>query len=372
MNAQQLRCVVEEALQGLSTLIPVWYEQPRRLQSGHPVPIGLAFTTPLNWSQIEQAAAHPYVAAVEPPPGGAAAALGLAGPSAPCECPTNLESSAGKLDELETIRGSGRQPAIIELKPQLLSAPPNADAASEDAEHVLWERAVLNRRHLTCVGRALDAVLHGPSMRVDYLAGHVAFSTPPLPPWGALAATIEGFGVGLTWDEAGVLAAHPYIDRIWTYDGLEAHQDLAGCPTDLAAPVLEPKCTGERESVEGKVSVLLERRRQDPGPHEVIVQVAGGATVCPLLSCPRPPNPCLERDVLFERYRRENVASQRCVRELVSTAGGTVIEQQEDFVLVNGFLALLTLPQIDDLAAPPHVKFIEPNMGDLIPPPALP
>jgi hypothetical protein len=138
------------------------------------------------------------------------------------------------------------------------------------------------------------------------------------------------------------------------------------CPPDYSAPIPERECPDEREMGHDKLAPSLENRRQDPGPHEVAVSVTGAAVMCPAPDCPTPPNPCPEWDRMTERRVAENLASQRCVRELVTSLGGEIAEDLPDFA--NFFIALLTWPQIDALAEHPHVHHIEPNQGDAPPP----
>lgn len=132
-----------------------------------------------------------------------------------------------------------------------------------------------------------------------------------------------------------------------------------GCPPDYESPIPERDCPQERAQGTNEVSASLELLRDDPGPHGVIVSVTGGATYCPAPECPARPNPCPELERASERYRSENLASQRCVRELLEGLGGVV--EDHVFTSLNGLEARLTWPQIDALAEHPHVIYIEPS-----------
>ncbi len=95
-------------------------------------------------------------------------------------------------------------------------------------------------------------------------------------------------------------------------------------------------------------------------PQEVVILAAGGATICP---CSAPP--CPEHVTLETRWEAENLASQRCVRELIGAVGGA--SNAGTSWLIDAFVATLTWGQIQLVAAHPHVTHLEGNGGSLPP-----
>ena len=91
-----------------------------------------------------------------------------------------------------------------------------------------------------------------------------------------------------------------------------------------------------------------------------MITVAGGATVSMLPSCPDRGTPCPAADAKMSQWSAENLQSQKCVRELIVSVGGT--PHAEVFWLVNDFVADLTWAQIQIVATHPDVVSIEPNV----------
>jgi hypothetical protein len=112
-------------------------------------------------------------------------------------------------------------------------------------------------------------------------------------------------GQGLTWDEALLLAAHPYVADIWTFDGLQFDPPPpAGCPPDLNAPIPMVPCTDQREPTNGKF--FDDQRAQleaATSPIDVSIMLSGGATVCPAPQCSVPPCPALAKYMSRWQYR---------------------------------------------------------------------
>ena len=100
------------------------------------------------------------------------------------------------------------------------------------------------------------------------------------------------------------------------------------------------------------------------GSMVVLISVEGGAQVGPLPACPTDRS-CPERDAAISRMEQENLASQRCIRELIASTGGTA--DPTTLWIINAFTATLTWDQIQIVAAHPQVIHIESNGGQ--PPP---
>jgi hypothetical protein len=91
-----------------------------------------------------------------------------------------------------------------------------------------------------------------------------------------------------------------------------------------------------------------------------MITVRGGAMVTPLPSCPERGTTCAAAEATTNRWSSENRQSQKCVRELIVSLGGT--PHAEVFWLVNDFVADLTWAQIQIVATHPDVVSIEPNV----------
>ena len=367
LNVQELDCAFGVLGARVGPLQTVWYEEAYHLTSGQPVPIGLAFNLWLSWSQIALLAQHPFVERIEPPPGGMAS-TGIVAPPPPPECPMQLEASTPKLNMLVSIRGQGRQPTVVEVKdkgvlPEIAEC--SDGSLCPTALNSLWERTILNTRGITCLKRRLDAVVKEQSPPVPYTGLVGSPLGTPLPPAGQPPMTVKAFGFGLTWEEATQVAEHSAVESIWTASGIQFEQPLRpGCPPDLTAPVLTVECTTTREPTDGKISDADRMRFvQTSGFMEVLITVKGGGTICMLPPCSAPP--CLERDSIISHWTAQNLASQRCVRELVTSLGGA--GRPETLWLTDAFVATLTWDQIQLVAGHPHVKQIESNGGT--PPP---
>ena len=117
-------------------------------------------------------------------------------------------------------------------------------------------------------------------------------------------------------------------------------------------------CTTDQEPIDGKISaahrVWFETMS---GAMTVIIGAEGGAKVCPLPDCSV--RPCAERDAFLDRWQAENLASQRCIRDLIVSIGGTA---DATAFLGNSFAAMLTWEQIQVVAAHPHVTSVEANI----------
>ncbi|MCU0696017.1 MAG: hypothetical protein MUC96_05770 [Myxococcaceae bacterium] len=342
-NAQQVSCVLD----GLTrvSVVATWYEEPFFTSEGPPGPVGLGFSIALSATQVRQLAAHPFVSRVEPA-FGEARRIGVTAPNPPAGCPTQAENGASKVADARSIEGRGRRPVLIDLKHGALPEHPIA-------------QAVVNTRDVTCVRRAIDQVAQASSPSVPFGQG---FGNPgtAIPPFGASLAVVKTFGAGLTWDEVQRVAQHPLVERIWTFDGLEFDQPQPGCPPDLTKPIQSVTCPAARESIDGKLTNDDRTRfsqAEATTKHGVVVLVRGGATICQLPTCPPPPGVCAEMDALTSRWRAENAEAQRCVRDLISSSGGTA--DPDVLFLVNAVSASLTWSQIQTVAAHPHVLQVQ-------------
>ncbi|MCG5055764.1 MAG: hypothetical protein KA712_22630 [Myxococcales bacterium] len=327
-----------------------------------PAPLLLSFELSFPWSSTARVAASPLVERIEPAPG-TVAALGTPAPAPPSDCPAANEDVASKIAGIDDLKTQGRRPVIVEMKdegllPAPLACPEGGGCGSSVARQ--WERTILNTRHVTCVKRWLDASSNVSTLNVAYVSQRGDVSAPGLPPTGQAAATLKAFGVGLTWDEAVSIAAHPYVKRVWTSPDLQFEPEgKAGCPPDVSKPIPTKSCSSMTEDVEGKISDSARATfAAYAGVAKALVSVKGGAKVCPLPNCPEP---CVESTRIKERWTQENLAAQRCVREAIATMGGAA--STDTFWLVNAFEAYLTWPQIQLLAAHPDVSRIEPASG---------
>ena len=140
--------------------------------------------------------------------------------------------------------------------------------------------------------------------------------------------------------------------------------------TDSSAPGLDssapaPGCPTAQEPTDGKI-IDADRMRFEAagGSMVVLISVEGGTQVGPLPACPTDRS-CPERDAAISRMEQENLASQGCVRALITSIGGNA--DPTTLWLVDAFTATLTWDQIQIVAGHPHVIHIESNGGS--PPP---
>jgi hypothetical protein len=160
-------------------------------------------------------------------------------------------------------------------------------------------------------------------------------------------AAVQGDGGAADALSAADVVAHP-VDA--------GAPPRPGCPPDLTTPVPAVACPAGRESIEGKISPADRMRFEiRSAPIRVLVLVRGGAMICTLPECA--PGACPDRNRIIERWTAENLASQRCVRELVASLGG--IAAPETSWLINAFEVSLVFPKILALAEHPHVERIE-------------
>jgi hypothetical protein len=222
----------------------------------------------------------------------------------------------------------------------------------------------LNTRQVSCVRAKMDTLVQEDSFPVNYSTLTGDPLAPQLPPVSQAAVALKAFGRGLTWDEATRLAETPLIERIWTSDAIQFEQPTPGCPLDLTAPIPMVDCTTDQQPIDAKISEADRTLFQaTTGSMQVIVSVAGGAHNCPLPACSA--QPCPERDSITSRMLAENLASQRCVRDLIASVGGAA--DPAAMWLINAFGATLSWEQIQAVAAHPHVVRVESNGGT--PPP---
>jgi hypothetical protein len=361
LNRRYLRCVLEEfgPPGSVGELTALWYERPYHLSTGRPSAIGLEFGVPALWSQIQRVARHPLVERVDPFPGLVQNVDVPAVEPSP-ECPSGTDSPLAKLERAQSIQSRGRQPVVVEMRdegllPEVAGCP---TAEPCDAQrNSLAERAMLNRRQLTCVQRWLDASLREAPGSVSYSSARG--SLEPLPPFGQSVSILKAFGLGIDWAEAVELAKHPFVESIWSSPDLQIATATPGCPPDLQAPIPPTSCALARESGEGKISPANRTRfQQSVGLERIQIGVAAGARICPLPLCPGRAEVCPEREAFLARWKAENLESQRCVREFIDDLGGT--SSPDVSWMVNWFYATVPGRQIEVLATHPHVLKIEP------------
>jgi hypothetical protein len=258
---------------------------------------------------------------------------------------------------------------VVEIKdagllPALASCPDGS--LCEGAVTALWERTILNTRHVTCVKRWLDVVVADVAPRVAYDAAVGSLDGPRLPPFGQAPLTAKAFGVGLTWDEAVKVAAHPFVERVWSSSGLQYEPSMGpGCPPDLTKAIPTEDCPMTRDSGDGKIGAEdAAQFAQGVEPFDVLVTVLGGPVICPLPVCAT--STCPERAAIIARWQAESLASQQCVRALVSELGGS--SAADTIWLVNAFEATLTSAQIEAVSQHPQVVRIELNQKPVPPP----
>lgn len=372
LNFQQVKCV-REAVGGFGTAggVTLWYERPYHFSSGRPAAVALMFTAAIDMKELEIAAAHPYIARIEPIPG-EARFLGALAPEPPKECPTNTEPGLPKL--ADATHGSGRQSFMVDVRDHgvLPEAPTDEElqASSGDAScpggppceaalQTVWERVILNCREVTCVKRAMDRLIHGTPLQVR--AGSALLYdnlSRTLGPLGQQLSVTASFGIGITWDDAVKVAGHPYVERIW--DGVDAvpfgGAQPEGCPPDYTKPIPTPECTNARESPDGKFSAQDQQRWEGAtGPTDVGIQLREVGPICPgATSCPSDPEPCPARDMYIAWRQAANEASQKCVRDLIQSLGAS-IDPGDTIWLINALYAQLTWDQIQAVAALPEV-----------------
>jgi hypothetical protein len=362
-NSKQVECVLASFGPEGSIKQPhaAWYEPLQTPVDGPPTPIGTAFSLLALSSQIELAARHPYVERIEPA-FGEAGKLGVAAPTVPGECPSATEAPDVKLVDAASIVGAGRMPVVIELRESLLPPirPCAGEAACDDFFASGWERTVASTRQLTCVRSHIESVLQAAAPEVAYRSVDAIVDGPKLPPFNDSIHATLAFGLGLTWDEASATAQHPYVERIWTSDGLSFGDLPEGCPPDYDSPVVVPPCSSETEPTTGKFSAEAAAAWQASSePNEVLISVRRSTPICPRPACPGRGSACPEADRYFARLLEEAKASQACIRSLITSIGGTATD--DVFTFGDGLMALLSWPQIEIVAAHPDVVSMVPN-----------
>lgn len=367
-NLKQIDCL-SEYVGGFGDDKPVtlWYDEPFHFVDGHPLSVALAFSAFLNASQIQQLSRHPYVRSIESVPG-EAAFVGLPAPPARAECPENDDAAKAdqKASDASSIRGQGRRPVIVDLKDQELLAQLSSDP-SADNTNVVLERAIASRRNQTCVLRALDSLVVGKPFKVSYNSA-IEGGTLKVPPLGDSASVTRSFGIGLTWEEALLLAAHPFVERIWTFDGLVQAPD-SGCEAQDEGVSMGESCGPAREAVDGKIS---ERDRQawngTSDAHRVLISMKLELPLCAFAPCPSGEASCPARDKVIADRQNAYAVSQQCVKALIAELGGAV-EGGDQLWLTNAFAANLTWEQITAVAAHPDVRLVESVSGGSAAPP---
>jgi len=366
LNRKQVECVLAAfGSAGSVAARGVWYEPLQTPSSGAPTPIGTAFSVQALWSQLEVVAGHPYVERIEPG-FGQAAKLGVAVPAIPSECPSPSDSPEMKLNDLAIIRGQGRKPAVVVLKEALLPpVRPCTASPCDDRFASGWERTVASTRQTTCVRRFIDSQLQAEAPELPYYNSDGIPDGPKLPPFGDSIHATLAFGLSLTWEEAKEIAKHPYVERIWSSNGLTVDSP-PGCPPDYRAPVKLPECTTNIEPTGGKFSQADAVEWQaSGGPISVSIAIRREHDLCPPPECADDAS-CPERDRFYARLTDEARASQACVRSLIASIGGSVSD--EVFFLGNGLSATLTWAQIQTVAAHPDVDSISGGTSGLPPP----
>jgi hypothetical protein len=134
------------------------------------------------------------------------------------------------------------------------------------------------------------------------------------------------------------------------------------CPPDVSLPIPTRTCPATRESGAGKI---MGKFPTDGSAVVVLIGVSGAAPVCDVGSC-REGN-CPQQMAIWDYWAAENLASQKCVRDLVDSVGGSSSPEQLGFV--DFFVATLTWAQIQTVATHPHVESISPSEGGGTPPP---
>lgn len=367
-NVEAWRCVFEGTLPDarIDRIGSVWYEPPQYTTDASTLPFLRALRANLSLDQMRDLSRHPFLDRIEPAPGFA----GPTGffPEPPLECPEPNDSVDAKLDGALSLQGQGRQPAAIQLKTGPDYLPPLPACADEadgelcpEAIEVHWARALLNKRAHTCVLRHIEQIVRAATPEVPYAQLGGDTRVPAIPPLGEGAAVVREFGFGLTWEEAGEIAKHPYVASIRTDPSLIFSMPEPGCPPDPNAPIVPPECPTETTPVDSKIEPALEQSfsTSPEEPQEVLISVIGGATICPLEECTAPP--CASNDATTAYWEQQNLASQQCVRQFVQELGGETYPETQ--VLTNTFSARLDWAQVQEVATHPHVRHMDPASG---------
>lgn len=306
-----------------------WYERLRRSEADGPAPILLSFSVNILGRNVRALASHPSVAGVTLVP--------VLWP-ANDECPTERESIEGKL--VEDATEGGEHFVVVSLRTPPIETPDCPDCpALTFAQRAL--HVVLSRRN-TCVLQYAQELAGSLRLLPSNSAGGMLGTDPtrvyPLT-----------FSLALTGEQARELAAHPYVDEVHVTDW-ELPAESMCLPSDLNGTM----CPDHREPIEDKI---LDRAALEvDGVHEVLIAVRGGATPCQI-ECPgRPPCPAL--DAATAQWAADNLTSQRCVRAELEALSTT--PDPDTTWLVNMITVELTWPQIEAIAAHPHVATIEP------------
>lgn len=363
LNSKQVECVLG-AFSSPHFVGPVqaeWYETLRKLSTGVPVPIGVAFSTLALWPQLEVVAQHPYVERIEPAPG-EAAKLSVAPAAIPQECPAPMDAPEPKLFDVASIQGQGRKPVILELNESALPALRSCPGEELCDERISsgWELTVASTRQLTCVRRFIDSALIAYAPRVASGSAQGLPTAPAVPPFGEGVHATSSWGLGLTWEEASQVAKHPDVRRIWTQDGLVFDEPPEGCPPDYNEPILTPKCSSEVEAIAAKFTAEAAAEWQASTlPNEVTIAVRRDQPRCPAPACPGDVT-CPELELYLTYYEAVAAAAQHCVRSLIAAVGGVAADGLSSSVTLS---ATLTWPQIQTVAGYPDVASISPRFG---------
>jgi len=360
-NQTDLDCVTATLIRDSKrpVVAAAWYRPVSFLTSGQIIPLGTAFTITASLDEVIALAQNPLVVAIDPAPGQGAGVPSTATKNF-AACPDEAETVGSKLDEARAIQGMGRRPVVVDLRETILPAPIVCDGTSTctEADNRAWERTIVNTRALTCVRRWIDMKLSAIPGPVEYASGSGSTTAPLLPPFGQSAATVSSQAMTLDWDEAQLVAGHPYVERIWTSPGLMQPQESA-CPPDLSTPIATKTCVSETEAGDGKFDAHNRQIFESTvDPLSVMLKIDGGATVCALDSCSR--EPCPSSTAVQERWVQENLESQKCVRDQIKSLGGA--SSPEAFWLTNSFTATLTWAHIQTVAMNPDVLRIESNL----------
>ena len=363
-NASDVDCVVAGLARDSKrpVLGAAWYRRVSPISSGQIIPLGVSFTITASLDEVMVLARDQHVAAIDPAPGHGAG-VPVTAQTRFEDCPQAPEPVDGKAADAASILGMGRQPVVIEVSEKILpgvldcNGGANSCAAAENRE---WERTILSVRALTCIRQWIDAHVDSIPEPIQYGAGSGSATSSLLAPFAQSPGVTSALAMTLDWDEVQRVAQHPWVQRIWTSSGLMQPEPAdPQCPPDLGSPIPPKTCSDEVEPIDGKFDKHnREILKSAQGEIEVAIQVTGGAKVCSLDTCAV--KPCDSSAAIEDRWRQENLESQKCVRAKITELHG--VSSPDTTWLVNSFIAKLTWEQIKSVASCPDVLKIESNL----------
>lgn len=133
------------------------------------------------------------------------------------------------------------------------------------------------------------------------------------------------------------------------------------CPSNPTAVIPERVCSEERESASGKVtSEALQKAAARPGARvSVLITLREPPGKCELVPCPtRQDEECPSRAAYAYRWKAENLAWEKCVRQMLEQVVGTGTYINPESYEKSVVIAALTEPQLRTVATHTDVATI--------------